>query len=252
MTHKTKNRLIYTAIIVAILSSTVYCKENAMMPKWFWETPIIPGVGITVGYANIYGNIQSSYEEAYEDAAWRLFIDKSCRIYGARITSRIAGETISFGNNFKIEFDSTGFDSFSKSLFRLDSIITNEMVLMLVGTANSSINNSLSYGSEEHNIGIYQTDNEFAAIGISPKYHFFTSCWREAEWIARTMLALSVKCYVKGEQDFIQNAGLLNMAVETDVVLSNIRTVSRGYNKDKSQMWVIVTVRRNDTSTEID
>ena len=83
------------------------------------------------------------------------------------------------------------------------------------------------------------------AIGLSEQYHYAASSWLEAERTARISLALSANCSIKGEQDFIRNLDMMNLSVETNVLLNNIKTIARGYNSDFTQRWVIVSVDKS-------
>ncbi len=218
--------------------------KNIVMPAWFWRTPHIEGVKLGVGYALPYADEQTSFDSAFEDAAWRMFIDKHFRVVGAEAQSRAGTETISFGNTFKFEADTSGYQTFKKNLTPVDSFKTSKIVVMLAATDEITVEKDLASSPPLPDPADFVEPGKYVGVGAAPGYFYEVSSWNEAERLARIDAAKSIFSQVKGLDLNINDLGLNAIQLETDVTLMVDQTIRRIYDPVTEQRWVFVSAQR--------
>ena len=205
-----------------------------LLPVWFWDTPRLSGVSLAVGYSPLHQESDHAYQEAFQDAAWRLFCDRECRIYGEKGIASSPEGTMQMGSTIRIEVDSTGFSAFSKKLVRLDSVATRTMRIILVGTGRVEIDKtpiaSPTFEMEDAGQGL--------GLGSAPIYYHESSSWIEAEREARIQLALDAHAEFMGSSETADEMILQTAVTKTDVTLTGIQTLHRRI--ERTQGYVMV------------
>jgi hypothetical protein len=208
--------------------------EPVLMPVWFWDTPRMGGISFAVGYSPLHQESDHAYQEAFQDAAWRLFCDRQCHIYGEKGIASSPEGTMQMGSTIRIEVDSTGFSAFSGRLVRLDSLATTTMRVILVGTAEVVIDKArisvpdFEITDPEKNLG----------LGSAPIYYHESSSWIEAEREARIQLALDAHAEFMGSSETADEMILQTAVTKTDVALTGIQTLHRRI--ERTQGYVMV------------
>jgi len=213
--------------------------EPVLLPVWFWNTPRISGVSLAVGYSPLHRESEYAYKEAFQDAAWRLFCDRRCRIYGEKGIASSPEGTMQMGSTIRIEVDSTGFSAFSKKLVKLDSVATKTMRIILVGTAKVEINKA------RISVPDFEIDNPERDLGLgsAPIYYHESSSWIEAEREARIQLALDAQAEFMGTSETVDEMILQTSVTKTDVTLTGIQTLHRRINRTQGYIMVWVNGR---------
>ncbi|MBZ0263314.1 hypothetical protein K8I28_01485 [bacterium] len=231
-------RCVVFAIICFITIPFVGCsksKQKEPFRPWLFDVQYTNGGGVAVGYAEIYDRLEMSYRSAFEDAAWRLFVDSGCRVTGNRAAGKAPGGLMSLGSYFIFDVDSSRFETFKKSLVRLDSLKMNTMVTMLVGKKGTKL--------ESINVSSKPKNGQFIkAIAHAPGYYFNSSSWIEAERLARIEAALLLRTDFRGRQSFQNEQDLKDYLVQTDVYLSGVQTVRREFDPETGIVTVEVKV----------
>ena len=213
------------------------------MPAWFWEPPVSQGTSLAAGYSEAYFTAQTSFDEAFNDAAWRLFFDRESRVIGGQATAKVGDSMFHAGKSYKIEADSTRFDSFVGGLVRLDSIVVGKLVVMLVGTATVDFSRRMMPPPDHANPVDFAEKGFIIAMGGSPKYHKEVSSWLEAERNARIEAALSLNAQVKSYEGNIPGLGVKTIVIATDVLMKNVKIVGRSLDGKTGEHMVFVRVR---------
>ena len=218
---------------------TVHASEPIMMPAWFWQTPVEPGVLLSVGYSTPYANISSSYQEAYDSAAWRLFVDCESHVIGGRAMLETPEGMMSAGSKFDFIVDSSAFEGFAKSLVRIDSAATIELVVMLVGTKKIEVDTDWTIDPGLPELSAFKKEGYFVSLGTGQDYHYQSSSWEEAERSARREMALTFSEIKILEKDvnFYSSGTFL---IETDIWLHNVQTLARSIDPETKHKTVIV------------
>ncbi len=208
------------------------------MPLWFWTPPHTGNVRSAVGYAGAYYTPASSYEEAFQDAAQRLWTDRRCRIVVKTGSSTIAERTLSIGNVFRIEADTTGYAAFRQSLVRLDSCWTDSLVVMLAGTSALDIT-PWSHPAPAPELEMDRNAGFVQGTGFAPLYYHTASSWREAENAARRDLALAAEATVQSLTETRNDQLARTLVLESDVTVAGIHVLGR-YREPVSGVFVVV------------
>lgn len=161
-------------ILLVVIPVTVRAQDQFLMPRWFWNPPQLRGVQLAAGYSDLYVTAEKSYAAAFDDAAMRLWRDLRSRITSEKGTVEMHGVQRSAGSELKIEADTAGFASFAKSLQRLDSVQTEGMAVMFVGTRKIPVSSELIPSPELPKVRDLANGSAFTAMGVAPKY------WRES------------------------------------------------------------------------
>ena len=221
------------------IQTTVEATPGDLMPAWFWDTPSINGIQLAVGYSLPHIESEHAYDEAFHDAAWRLFCDKRCRIFGEKGTASSPEGTMQMGSTMRMEVDSTGFSAFSRKLARLDSMVTESMRIMLVATSEVQVDKQRVHFPRLKING----STGYFGIGAAPLYYHLSSSWIEAEREAREQLAIDAHSELKGTTEAVDEQMLHTIVTKTDVTLSDIQTIHRRI--DYINGFVMVWVRGN-------
>lgn len=214
------------------------------MPGWFWISPDSKDGSLSVGFAPRYYTIQSSYDEAYLDAAWRLFIDRESRVHGGQATTNVATGVFHAGKVYKFDVDSTLFEGFTKSLVRIDSAATKDLIVMLVGRKKIEVDRIHVLPPPELNPGEFRVQGSIVTLAGSPQYHQEDSSWKEAERNARIEAALALNAKIRSVEGHLADQSIKTVIVETDVRIRNLQTVARTINASTGEHIVIVRVKR--------
>ena len=209
-------------------------KDNFQLPAWFWDTPVAGSTLTAVGYSQPYRESEHAYADAFNDGAWRLFRDLHSRISGERGTSTVAEGMMNIGSTIRQEIDSTGFTAFSKTIIRLDSASTPTLRIVLVSTGDLPINRELlsEQSIAPEIIGSHLTQ------GSAPIYYHESSSWIEAEREARIELAIGTLSSLKGQTEIVDDNIFQTSITETDVILTDIRTMHRRIDRKKRLVTV--------------
>lgn len=180
-----------------------------------------------MGYSVPHRESLSAYDDAFKDAAWRLFADRISQVTGERGSATAPDGMMDLGSTLTQQVDSAGFEAFQKQVVRLDSVLAGGMRVMLVGTAEFSVDTTrIPAPADDHSL---EADLAVAE-GSAPIYFYPSSSWQEAERKARLELALGANAEIKGigvNRDDEQ----FKMAVfKTAVRLEAVQTVSRRWD----------------------
>lgn len=217
--------------------------QNAVpinLPGWFWDTPIVKNESFAVGYSTVYHNLESSFEIAFDNASWQLFQDQECNIIGERAYIRVPDGVLSMGGVFKVLVDSASFESFKKTIYHIDSTVTADLVLALVGTKQIGAMRKLIPSPRIRDPDYYLKEETIVGMGISPQYHYETSSWEEAERNARIELAFSSDASIRSLEASIPPHDVQTTVVSTDVVLREIQSVARAIDPVTNVRIIVV------------
>ncbi len=234
-----RKTLLTVFILAAISFVQLALADEPYLPSWFWQPPVDQDVEVEVGYALPHVEINSSFEEAFLDGAWRLYLNQGCRIVGEKgsITSGVG--TVLMGNTVHCIVDSAGFAPFAAHVVRLDSFITREIAVMLVGLGEVSFSQELKPSPAGD---IFDVDNDrFTLVSTSPPYYQPVSSWLEAESVARRDAAFSVAVKRKSVGRTSDSNISRAVAEQTDVWVHSFRTIGRWIDPETSNRMVKVT-----------
>ena len=245
MNGNTTKFLFINICIVSLFVLKSEAGKPVKMPVWFWETPQSSQTALCVGYSIPYDNIQSSYNEAFEDAAWRLFVDRGSHITGGRAMLETPEGMMAAGGKFTFLVDSSAFEGFSKSLVRIDSAVTADLVVMLVGNQMTEVDQKWEKNPGKPDIAHWKQSSSVVAQGMGERYLYESSSWQEAERTAReeaALLANSVLKILEKRSLWISQSVYLT---ETDVYLWNVQTIARGIDTVSGSKIVIIRTFHN-------
>lgn len=218
-------------------------------PSWFWQTPLVNGVEVTVGYAPTYHNLESSVNEALEDAARRLWRDRECRIQVVTVSVEVGDEREYIDNVYKLTCSEEGFEDFKKSLVIVDTFSVPELTVLLVATKPLSVEKTL-IPSPVKDISTPISVNRFRNVGYAMLDSQWASSFRKAEEDARISMA---KCGSSKFQGIDLSRPLCKISVlisEADERLSGIRTITRSIISDTPYVEIVVQSLSNNSQQE--
>ena len=157
-------------------------------PEWFWRMPVKEGAYFAVGYAPSSPYLSSAVEYAVKQAKIEL-----CREMGFEVKAEGGVVATPYGDawiegRFEEIVDTTRKFNF----YVLDTAITENMVLVLVGT----VKDIPSLFSPPDNWWKEAPQGEYA-VGVAPAYYYEMSSWLEAEKTARKNLAQFIHCEIQ-------------------------------------------------------
>lgn len=235
-------------------SSLALADTHPKMPSWFWDPPLDSEATSMVGYSRLYYYPENSFKEAFDDAAWRLWIDRGAKYSTSLVSSTHHSNTFLVNNTINISVDTSGFCSFKRELVRLDSMSTDELVVMLVATSQINVDISRRRSPE-----LIQSPHEYIssrslveaseisesylfALGLAGKYFYFPSSWNSAEWSARRDLVLGLYSDVTVNIRATEDIFVSSSVRETDIYVEGIRTIARRFMADTGIVFVWVSI----------
>lgn len=231
-------------IVSFLISGQLLASQPVNLPSWFWAPPVSGNVLQAVGYSIPYYSMQSSYDEAFHDAARRLFTDMFCRVKGGRAMFSTPEGFFAAGNNISFEVDSAALEQFERSLIRVDSAATENLVVMLVATGELEAKQKKTHAHGFPDMEDYQCPGCLTGLGMGQLYLYESSSWEEAERSARIELALGSMVRQKSLDKRTESLSNTTISLETDVLLQNVQTVARGVDPVTGSKIVVVRMIR--------
>ena len=212
-------------------------RDNHLLPAWFWDTPVIEGTSLSVGYSQPYIDSDHAYEDAFKDAAMRMFTDRMSCVRGERAIATVPDGVMQMGSTIHQETDTTGFGDFCKILVRLDSARTTTLRTMLVSTSHIEINKELI---APPGTAAEITTGSRTSVGLAPFYLLESSSWIEAERNGRIELAIGISSEMRIVDKKQDDQAIKTIVTKTDVILSNVQTLHRRIDRDTGlvKVWV--------------
>lgn len=212
--------------------------EPPAYPAWFLDMPAGP-TPCAVGYAPTYASLESAHAAAYANACENLALGLEVRVHGERGFSDGGGGRGTRGSTIvhdAVQVPDPG------GCAVVDSAVVGGMVLSLVsGTGQAVDRTPRPHPPRPDWIATTpRTPGHDHAVGVSKAYYYRHNAWLGAERHAREQLALSRMTHASS---LTRRAGPDASAVavhRTDVVLTDVRVVSRYHDADADLYYVLV------------
>ncbi len=242
-----------TPIFTLIMCYLVFCNTEAKAqsyPRWFLETGRVP-CQTAVGYEKVSIFPDSAVNRAFEQACLNWVRQKQVTIQGGQAFWSTEIGTVWMGSDFYESFDSSRVSIAQNSMQKLDSLISKNMVAVLVGPKECPLADSLKQSVNLAEIpgpewikSLPENSHYVYAIGAATEYFYEASSWLEAEYNARLNLAREVFTRIQSLQK-VTTAGEEVRHEETKVVLRNLRIVARWLDLKNKIFYVLIRMPIN-------
>jgi len=202
--------MMFTAIsslILVFVQMSNAAEDSLLLPEWFWNPPSIGGECFAVGYSRRYEHLESSFGEAHKDAIRALNRDLHCQVDVPLGTTGTGRGMRVWGKEVRIESDTAVEALLMESAVRLDSCVTADLVLMLVGTSITEIDKRRVRSPVGRDIPRGIDQDRISAAGSAQPYVYEASSWQAAEFEARLQavgyIQTSVRALTKSEKGVV-------------------------------------------------
>jgi len=212
--------------------------EPPAYPAWFLDMPVGPEP-CAVGYAPAFANLESAYAAARADACENLALSLGVRVHGERGFSDGGGGRATRGSTI-VQVALHAADP--GACVVIDSTVAGSMVLSLVCSADLAVDRSLRRNPSRPAwiASLPRAAAHDHAVGVSNAYFNRHSAWLEAEQHAREQLALSRSAHASTLRRRTGSNAATVAVHRTDVVLNDVRVVSRYHDPDADLYHVLV------------
>lgn len=207
-------------------------------PAWFLDMPA-DSAPCAVGYAPAYASLESAHAAAHANACENLALSLGVRIHGERGFSDGGGGRGTRGST--IAHDAV-HSAPPGACAVIDSSVVGGMVLALVSETDLTVDRTLRQDPPRPGwiASVPRAAGHDHAVGVSKAYYYRHNAWLGAERHAREQLALSRMTHAStlNRRD---GSDASTVAVHrTDVVLTDVRVVSRYHDADADLYYVLV------------
>jgi len=212
--------------------------EPPAYPAWFLDMPAGPAA-CAVGYAPAYANLGSAHAEAQANACENLALGLVVRVHGERGFSDGGGGLGTRGST--IVHDAVHAPA-PGGCAVIDSAVVGGMVLSLVSGASLTVDRTLRPDPPRPDwiAATPRIVGHDHAVGVSKAYFYRHNAWLGAERHAREQLALSRMTHASS-LNRRDGPDASTVAVHrTDVVLTDVRVVSRYHDAEADLYYVLV------------
>lgn len=219
-------------------------------PRWFINQLEVDCAKTAVGLALPSFFPDSSVARALRNGYENYVRQSATQITGGQTFWSTEAGTYWMGSTFEEQFDATAVSRHAASLTPLDTLMSGNLVAVLLAQSNCRLEDSLRQVRALKSLfaptwieELPQDRNFYYTMGVAPGYFYEMSSWNEAEQIARLNLARSVYVDIKA----LQKMGAQVQEVrneEVAVVLQNIQVVSRWRDVEKKVFYVLMRMKK--------
>ncbi len=201
-----------------------------------------------VGYANpsFYPDsaVQYATRNARENFARQFFSN----YYGEQAFWSTESGTYWLGSTMAEQFDSSQIDLVSNLLIPLDTLISAELISVILGTSGFLSNTFLKkeYFLATMNPPAWietlpQNLHYIYAVGVAPQFYYEANSWKAAEQMAFRNLAHSIYTSLTVLQKNAAQGQEIRHEI-VDAALQNVQTVARWRNMQENVFYVLIRI----------